>query len=224
VRHEFHVACSPDNVIYINGPCRLQNELIASCLERETGVKCVVREDNAHFLSQDDTKSRANCRLALWDCREKDARELLLDLRAWRRQKSSADAVVLFNVPAGLRIEERFVWQGVHGFFYDHDSLGHFLKGVRVLLNGQLWLSRQIMTRCIIENKSQDSPLKKEDPILTAREIEILAQVAVGRTNQELADRLCISAHTVKTHLYNIYKKISVSNRLQAALWAAKHL
>lgn len=224
MRHQFHVATSRDNVICIAGRCRLQNELIASCVERETGVKCVIEEDIGRLLRQHDPKCRLNCSLALWDCHGKDAKELLLDLKAWRRQKSSDDAVVLFNVPASLNIEERFVWQGVHGFFYDHDSLAHFLKGVRVLLNGQLWLSRQIMTRCIVEDKGQDSSLKKEDSILTAREIEILAQVAVGQTNQQLADRFCISAHTVKTHLYNIYKKINVSNRLQAALWAAKHL
>ena len=65
-------------------------------------------------------------------------------------------------------------------------------------------------------------------PWLTAeyaeRQIEILAMVAVGATNDEIADKLCISPHTVKTHLYRIFKKINVPNRVQAALWAAKNL
>ncbi len=60
--------------------------------------------------------------------------------------------------------------------------------------------------------------------ILTSRQTEILALVSVGATNDEIADKLYLSPHTVKTHLYNIFKKINVPNRLQAALWAAKNL
>ena len=59
---------------------------------------------------------------------------------------------------------------------------------------------------------------------LTARECEILLLIASGKNNSQIADTLNISRNTVKTHLYNIYNKINVPNRLQAALWAAKHL
>jgi DNA-binding CsgD family transcriptional regulator len=48
--------------------------------------------------------------------------------------------------------------------------------------------------------------------------------IITGLKNEEIANRLYISAHTVKTHIYNIFKKINVPNRLQAALWAAKNL
>jgi len=48
--------------------------------------------------------------------------------------------------------------------------------------------------------------------------------VAVGAKNEEIADELFISPNTVRTHIYNIFKKINVPNRLQAALWAAKNL
>jgi DNA-binding CsgD family transcriptional regulator len=48
--------------------------------------------------------------------------------------------------------------------------------------------------------------------------------ISVGAKNEEIADKLFISPNTVKTHIYNIFKKIDVPNRLQAALWAAKHL
>lgn len=59
---------------------------------------------------------------------------------------------------------------------------------------------------------------------LTRREREILDLIASGFSNQQIADELFISPHTVKTHLHNIFKKINVKRRLQAALWAAENL
>ncbi len=59
---------------------------------------------------------------------------------------------------------------------------------------------------------------------LTRREKEILDLIANGYSNQQIADELFISPHTVKTHLHNIFKKINVKRRLQAALWAAQNL
>jgi LuxR family transcriptional regulator of csgAB operon len=116
------------------------------------------------------------------------------------------------------------VLEGIRGFFYEQDTKEIFLKGIHAVVDGELWASREVMTRCILESKDQESPSGDDGPILTQRQIEIIAQVAVGATNDEIAEKLCISPHTVKTHLYNTFKKIDVTNRLQAALWAAKHL
>jgi len=58
---------------------------------------------------------------------------------------------------------------------------------------------------------------------LTVREKEILQRLSEGMKNAEIASELAISLNTVKTHIYNIYKKIGVSNRLQAAIWATAH-
>ena len=110
------------------------------------------------------------------------------------------------------------------GFFYEHDPLDIFLKGIGAVLDGKLWLSRDIMTRFILEGTGKDKSLKKDSDKLTERQIEILALTAVGATNDEIADKLCISHHTVKTHLYKIFRKINVPNRVQASLWAAKNL
>jgi len=63
-----------------------------------------------------------------------------------------------------------------------------------------------------------------QDACLTPREREILEQITQGASNRQIAEALFISTHTVKTHLHNIFQKIDVSGRLQAALWAAKHL
>lgn len=68
------------------------------------------------------------------------------------------------------------------------------------------------------------NPIKNMEAPLTPREIEILEQIAQGASNREIAEGLFISHHTVKTHLHNIFQKINVNGRLQAALWAARHL
>ena len=96
--------------------------------------------------------------------------------------------------------------------------------GVQAVLDGQLWFSRETMTRCIFEGTGKEPSLKNTSEILTERQIEILAMIAVGATNDEISDKLCISPHTVKTHLYRIFKKINVPNRVRAALWAVKNL
>ena len=59
---------------------------------------------------------------------------------------------------------------------------------------------------------------------LTMREVEILGHLTHGATNDQIASALFLSRHTVKTHLYNIFRKLGVSNRLQATLWAAENL
>lgn len=55
---------------------------------------------------------------------------------------------------------------------------------------------------------------------LTPKEKEVLALVAKGASNQEIADKLCVRDVTVKTHLNSIFKKLKVSNRTQAVLLA----
>ena len=215
-------------MICIVGPRKLQNELIASRLETEIGVKCWLGEDIGPISLSNDRKygterNGSGTKLVLWDCHGKDLNSILHELEYYGNKKSSGHHVALFNVSHDMGIEEQCVWLGVRGFFYDHDSLPQFLQGVRVILSGELWLSRKIMTKCILGNKDLDNTVKTYGS-LTKRESEILAHLAVGATNQEISDKLCISPHTVKTHLYNIYKKINVPNRLQAALWAAKNL
>ena len=54
--------------------------------------------------------------------------------------------------------------------------------------------------------------------LLTEREREILAYAASGRGNKDIADQLCVSLDTVKTHLHHIYRKLSVAGRVEAIL------
>ena len=61
-------------------------------------------------------------------------------------------------------------------------------------------------------------------PIFTKREKQILRLTATGVTNTEIGEVLSVSTHTVKTHVYNLFKKIGVNNRIQAVNWAKEHM
>jgi DNA-binding CsgD family transcriptional regulator/ArsR family metal-binding transcriptional regulator len=58
---------------------------------------------------------------------------------------------------------------------------------------------------------------------LTDREIQVLALVSEGATNIEISEALSISRHTVKSHVVNIFNKLGVNDRTQAAVWATRH-
>ena len=94
------------------------------------------------------------------------------------------------------------------------------------MLAGEYWLSRPLLIKSLksvraAENKLKELPSTSQ---LTLREREILRLIAAGLSNQAIADRLFISANTVKTHISNIYKKINADNRVQAILWASECL
>ena len=211
-------------LIYIIGPQRLQNKLISSFLEQKTGAKCTGGKDLSHVPNISD-KDTGQSGLILLDCIGKDLDGYLHELELDDEKKVlSGHLLALFNVEPGLDIEKKALRQGVRGIFYEQGPLKLLPKGVRAIFNGELWISREIMTKYVLEDSRREIKYKTGVTVLTQRETEILTMVAVGAKNDKIADKLCISPHTVKTHIYNIFKKINVPNRLQAALWAAKHL
>lgn len=213
-----------DRTVYIIGPRRLQNELIASCLEEAAVAQCVLGDDISRIMSPGNSNQNVWPGLVLLDCQGKDLRALLAELTVHLKVGLARNHLALFNVSRDHGIERKCVSEGMRGFFYEQDSLNIFLKGVRAIFAGQLWLSREIMARCILERGERDESPSRGKEILSPRQIEVLALVAVGARDGLIAERLCISPHTARTHVYNIFKKIKVTNRLDAALWAAKNL
>ena len=61
------------------------------------------------------------------------------------------------------------------------------------------------------------------DPILTVQERKVLACIAAGMTNKEIARRLCISLSTVKAHISSVFKKLALTNRTEASIYALKN-
>jgi DNA-binding NarL/FixJ family response regulator len=69
-----------------------------------------------------------------------------------------------------------------------------------------------------------DNGFRGDEPAtLSARELEVLAHLAAGRTNREIAERLVVSPHTVARHVEHIYTKLGVANRTAATAYAYEH-
>ena len=85
-------------------------------------------------------------------------------------------------------------------------------------------IDNKIMAHSITVCKDLNHSFERGGRKLNKREYEILALIAVGRSDVEIAFKLFISPQAVRTHLYGIQRKIGAPNRLQAALWAVKNL
>lgn len=209
--------------VHIIGRHRFQNELMAFYLKREIGVQCAVSK-TPFTIDTNDIKRSDKSALILIECPDKDLKMFLNGFKDINSNIAVNRLVALFNVERGQGIEEKALALGVKGIFYNEDPIESFYKGIGAIFDGELWISREILTKYVTGNRLKDNPAKQDKVPLTSREIEIIAMISMGTKNEEIAEKLFISPNTVKTHIYNIFKKIDVPNRLQAALWAAKNL
>jgi len=211
-----------DSIVHIAGSNKLQNELLVLFLESKAGLKCTYGSK----LSLDSVIDNEACqtRLLMLDCFGADLDDLWSRFEIAGNSNLSRFFIALFNIEPDKGFERDAMDRGVRGVFCNTVPLNIFSKGITAILNGELWYSRDTLSKYLLEQRRPADLPGKNAVALTFREKEILIMIASGAGNKEIADDLCISLHTVKTHIYNIYKKINVPNRFQATLWAAKYL
>ncbi|AMD00172.1 MULTISPECIES: response regulator transcription factor [Halomonas] len=133
-------------------------------------------------------------------------------------------SLAAFNVRGEDHAVELLSTLNLQGIFYRNDSIELICKGMQALQDGSLWMSRALMSRMILLLRRQQMNSYRPACGLTQRELEIIGLLGTGSTNSEIAEKLFVSEHTVKSHLYNIFRKIKVHNRLQAMNWARRNL
>jgi DNA-binding NarL/FixJ family response regulator len=204
--------------VYVIGPRSLQNELLSYVLEKEIGTKIHIVDQLSSLPAADGSQMR----MLLIDAARMAPRRVFLELK--NSDLGDSYLASLFNLKHGLGIELEALRHRVRGFFYENESLDRLLKGVKLVLGGETWLSREILVEAALNGKGKSLATAHGKASLSPREVEILAMIASGASNKMISEKLFISENTVKTHLYSIFKKIDVPNRLQAALWAANNL
>ena len=108
-------------------------------------------------------------------------------------------------------------YPAVRGVVYAHATPEHLLEGIQVLLDGGDWLPR-LLTERLLGQWRRMRQRAGDKPSLTLREREILSLAGQGLSNAEIAGRLNLSPHTIKSHIHNLLRKIGAANRAEAAL------
>jgi DNA-binding NarL/FixJ family response regulator len=131
-------------------------------------------------------------------------------------QNPDAHVLVLTSFSDQARILDS-LQAGAEGYLLKHSEPEVILAGIREVVAGGSPLDPKA-ARVLLTNRRSPGPETK----LTGREQEVLDMVADGLPSKSIARRLGISERTVKAHLTNIYQRLGVTDRTQAALWAQR--
>lgn len=104
---------------------------------------------------------------------------------------------------------------GAIGYMLKNTEAEELCRAIKAAADGKVQLSPEASTR-LMKALQSDDPL--ED--LTEREYEVLVELSQGLSNKEIAEKLCVTEKTVKTHVSNVLAKLGVSSRTQAALYS----
>lgn len=116
----------------------------------------------------------------------------------------------------------KIVNNGGDGNINLNKSFKEFMDAIKEVLNDNIYIHPDILPE--FNHKMVTNEILKENvDNLTKREIQILQFVSKGMLNKEIASAFGISERTVKNHISNIFKKIKVTDRTQAAVYAIKH-
>lgn len=109
---------------------------------------------------------------------------------------------------------------GASGYLLKDSDADEVAAAIRAADQGELHLDSAVAKRLMASMRASE----REDPAaeLTDREREILRMVAAGKANKQIAAELVISERTARTHVSNILRKLNLSSRTQAALWAVR--
>lgn len=211
--------------VFIIAAASVQTLALAEVIGERCGAACGVRCELRLCVSAVSVANHPS--VILVDSLYLDPHSTLDQLEQLPSPLGSHVTIGFFNVPKHLGIEARAIALGVRGLFSIDGDLDFFVRGVIGMLKGEVWVPREILARAVIsasQSTNGNHYNSRAAELLTRREREILSLIITGASNDEIATKLNISTNTVRTHVYNLYHKIHVPNRMQAVLWCAENL
>ncbi len=195
----------------------VQTLALADFLARATGYGCRV-------VDQLPRAANTPQALVLVDADGRDPMDVLRRLSADNGLGEPAK-VCLLNVTLEACTPDILEFPFLKGLFGREADHRQLARGIEAVFGGELWLPRRLLTAyMLLTRRRRPREAHPITPTLTAKELEILARLSSGSTNAHIARELRVSVHTVKTHAYNLFRKLGVRNRTQATAWANRYL
>lgn len=198
------------HIVLYSAHSNLQTGLLIQLISEELDVDCSLEK------SIDIEQCQAD--LLLLDCFGHTQEELQALVHTGQNRACTM-IIALLNAEYHSPHEDLLEWPCVAGIFYSDTNQDQLVRGLKGLLAGEYWVPRTILHRFLDKNR-RTPDLPPPDIKLTKRERQILTLIRDSATNLDISAALGVSEHTVKSHLYNIYRKIDVRNRLEASNWA----
>lgn len=138
------------------------------------------------------------------------------------KRKNNPIKVLILTVHSEVEYLIKAVDIGANGYILKDSGSIELKQAINIIMENDSYIQPSLLPALNSRLINRDIDKEKLDS-LTKREIEILTQVAGGMFNKEIANNLNISERTVKNHISNIFKKIDVSDRTQAAVFAIRN-
>lgn len=138
------------------------------------------------------------------------------------KKKNIPVKVLMLTVHSEVEYLVQAVDIGANGYILKDSGSEELKKAIQSVMDGDSYIQPSLIPSLNSRLVNRDID-KEKIAALTKREMEILTQIAGGMFNKEIAMNLNISERTVKNHISNIFKKIDVSDRTQAAVFAIRN-
>ncbi|NLK43491.1 MAG: response regulator transcription factor [Tissierellia bacterium] len=147
-------------------------------------------------------------------------------IEALRRFKDMGikSKVIILTIHEDREYVLKTIKLGANGYMLKDSSANSLIEGIRRVAKGENYIQSSVadLVSASSDHTSVDKSIEQINS-LTNREYEVLILIAEGLNNKDIAERLYISEKTVKNHVSNIFKKLDLNDRVQAAIFAYKN-
>jgi DNA-binding NarL/FixJ family response regulator len=200
---------------------RLLRDGIAAILKKQPDMHVVATVGNGENILVMMDKLKPNIVLLDLGLRNQNS----LQIVKLTKQDFPETKIIVMDLIALQADVFEFVQAGVSGFILKDASIADFLKTIRSVYQGLQVLPPNLtgsLFSQIVENAINESKPSAivESTRMTEREKQVIALIADGSTNKEIAHKLHLSTYTVKSHVHNILEKLALHTRVQIAFQA----